>query len=87
MGQGWKQCLFLHKPFFRERRDIKFSSTALLTQQRKAFNFPRMERMGLLEAEHMGGRLGTVNPVIAFLPRKVYRAIICDITMLVSQNA
>lgn len=42
--------------------------------------------MGLLQAEHMGSRLGMLNPVIALLPRKVYRAIMCGITMLVSQN-
>lgn len=54
--------------------------------ERKALSCPGMHRMGLLQAEHTGSRLGMLNPVIALLPRKVYRAIMCGITMLVSQN-
>lgn len=62
-------------------REKTFSST-----QGKALSCPETHRMGLLWAEHMGSRLGVLNPVIALLSRKVYRAITCGITMLVSQN-
>lgn len=60
------ESLFLHEPLCQERRDIKFNAI-VLTQPRKALNCHRMDRTGLLEAEHMGGRLRTLNPVIAHL--------------------
>lgn len=60
------ESLFLHEPLYQEKKDIKFNTT-VLTQQKKALNCHRMDRMGLLWAEHMGGRLGTLNPVIAHL--------------------
>lgn len=77
---GWKQNLFLHKPLLLKEKRL-FSST-----QRKASSCPEMHRTGLLWAEHMGSRLEMLNAVIALLSRKLYRAITCGITMLVSQN-
>lgn len=60
------ESLILHEPLCQERKDIKFGATAL-TQKRKALNCPSLARMGLLWAEHMGGRLGTLNAAIAHL--------------------